>query len=157
MAFEHTDDVLFAKELGLAVDSCGGACLVFLAGGVVGLSSEDVVCGDVYKESIYLFHCFCKVLGGCGVEFFYEFVFLGVFCSIYVGPCCTVDDGFHVMFLDHLPDGFEICDVEEGGFHSLGLGYVGEDIVGIALTGKDAYFVAKLAVGTCYKYVHFEL
>ena len=143
-------DFLLPVEFGEAIDSGGGAPLVFAAGGVVGFPAEDVVGGDVHQQAADLFHCDGKVLGGGGVERLHKGVFLGSLGPIDVGPGGTVDGGVDVVLLDVLPYGIEVGDVEL----FIAVTDVGEEVFVGAAAGYELHFVSELTIGSCYKYVH---
>lgn len=141
-------DFLLAMEFGEPIDARGGSRLGLLTRCVVGVGTKDVVSADMDKQTTHLLHRAGKVFGGNGVKCLHN-VTSGL-SFIDVGPGRTVDDAADLLLGHHLTDGVQIGDVE--GW--IAITHIGEDVVVAARTGHELHFVAQLAVGSCYQYIH---
>ena len=62
----------------------------------------------------------------------------------------TVDDGFHIVVVHHLADGFHICDIKVSGLLTFHLIDIRKNIMVSRVLANDTHLVAKLTIGTCY-------
>jgi hypothetical protein len=109
----------------------------------------------VYEQSSHGLHGKGKVLGSIGIEALCQGGKGRVgFAGIHIGPCGTVHDGIDALCLHHLHDSLAVGNVQEGGFLSLHLVDVGENIFVCTVLGKQAHFGTQLAVGSGNKYLH---
>ena len=95
------------------------------------------------EQSANLFHGYGQMLRCRSVERFHNFS--GGLCCVYIGPCGTVDDTFHIVVTDHFAHGFEIGDVE----FLIVVAHIGKDVVVFAPFGRKLQLVAQLSVGPC--------
>ena len=139
-------DALLASQLRDPIDSQRIGLPCFLTRRTF-VSFENIVGRDVDQGCISLF-------GSCGKHFHSGIIqqigcIIVIFCLIYIGIGRTVNNDVDVLPLDHFLHCLQIGDIQTLHIPY----YICKHIMVSALRAHQSHFIAKLSVGTGYKYV----
>lgn len=139
-----------ALEFGDSVHSCRRCSEIFFAWGVVGASPEHIVSGHVHQQSAIITCRLSEILYSCGID--ERGLLRLVFGLVDISVCRTVDYDVDIVFLYSFPHSLGIRDIQ---MHDIVSGHIGKYVFVIGVSGHYAYFIAKLAICSGYKYVHY--